>query len=308
MKINWNKKYYQAIILITFMFVISGCDSKKRTVDRSESTTEINENDSENSIEDTNEMIYDNVKSLIKTGYYEDAFSELKKTGKNSEEIQNMLILLNNIIEDEWQGEYRIDKIQKVSLDGQIYDVGIYNDNYEDLFVIPYINLESNEIRYEIKNPIIGYKTYSVVNVSAQGDGSLCLTYYDNDIKITKENDVVTVIEYGSLEKRVSTYICSTQDVSYYQHELAMNNFESDESTHAEDNREYVTQKKANKKQEFEPYIGMPIEDADKTIWGKSYAQNELVTQYGTHVQYCYSNNRYIYFDSGYCTSYSFSK
>lgn len=58
---------------------------------------------------------------------------------------------------------------------------------------------------------------------------------------------------------------------------------------------------KIPKKQE--PQIGMSKTEVENSAWGKPDKINRTRTSYGTHEQWCYSNNKYIYFEDGIVTS-----
>ena len=51
------------------------------------------------------------------------------------------------------------------------------------------------------------------------------------------------------------------------------------------------------------PEIGMTREQAVKTTWGEPEKKNTTTTKYGTHEQWVYAGNRYLYFDNGILTS-----
>ena len=51
------------------------------------------------------------------------------------------------------------------------------------------------------------------------------------------------------------------------------------------------------------PKIGMTKTEAENSTWGKPTKINKTTTAYGTHEQWVYSENRYLYFDNGYLTS-----
>ena len=52
-----------------------------------------------------------------------------------------------------------------------------------------------------------------------------------------------------------------------------------------------------------EPYIGMTAAEVRSSSWGSHSDINRTETTYGTHEQWCYSNNRYIYLDDGIVTA-----
>lgn len=51
------------------------------------------------------------------------------------------------------------------------------------------------------------------------------------------------------------------------------------------------------------PEIGMTKTEVEKSIWGKPNKINRTKTNYGTYEQWCYNNNKYIYFEDGIVTS-----
>ena len=51
------------------------------------------------------------------------------------------------------------------------------------------------------------------------------------------------------------------------------------------------------------PKIGMTKTEVEKSTWGKPNKINRTRTSYGTHEQWCYNNNKYIYFEDGIVTS-----
>lgn len=52
-----------------------------------------------------------------------------------------------------------------------------------------------------------------------------------------------------------------------------------------------------------EPKIGMTKDEALKSTWGNPKDINKTTTQYGTHEQWVYGGNRYLYFDDGKLTT-----
>lgn len=57
------------------------------------------------------------------------------------------------------------------------------------------------------------------------------------------------------------------------------------------------------RKAEQEPKVGMSKDDVLAGKWGEPSKKNITDTKYGTHEQWIYSGNRYIYFDDGVVTS-----
>ena len=54
-----------------------------------------------------------------------------------------------------------------------------------------------------------------------------------------------------------------------------------------------------------EPCIGMTHEEVEKSTWGMPDDINKTTYSWGTTEQWCYSNNKYIYFDNGIVTAIS---
>ena len=66
--------------------------------------------------------------------------------------------------------------------------------------------------------------------------------------------------------------------------------------------------KKAKEEEELahsDPKIGMTVEEVLKCAWGKPDHINKDTYSWGTQEQWCYSNNRYVYFENGIVTSIS---
>lgn len=53
------------------------------------------------------------------------------------------------------------------------------------------------------------------------------------------------------------------------------------------------------------PSIGMTSEQVEESVWGIPYDINKTTYSWGTKEQWCYSNNRYVYFENGIVTAIS---
>lgn len=140
-------------------------------------------------------------------------------------------------------------------------------------------------------------------------------TWSNRKVKIViNSSELYRAITYANGETSVDTYkiYCENDILHAYDNDINNSDFSykinnEGKLTTVDDTVSYIklssdtTKPQANYK--LEPKIGMTKSEVENSTWGRPQKVNKTTTKYGTHEQWVYSGNRYLYFDDGELTS-----
>lgn len=113
--------------------------------------------------------------------------------------------------------------------------------------------------------------------------------------------EIVLEVQYKLLNnesEEIEEFINNIEDTEYRLYlRKYVDKFTSKQSV------EYTPKQKQVRGMQVEPYIGMPEEELINYVTWELDDINETINKYGTHKQYCYKGNRYVYVDNGEVTS-----
>lgn len=217
----------------------------------------------------TQEQIYNNAIDLFKNGEFIKA--------------QQMFVFLNDF-QDSYEYRQYLELLIRIQSVNYEYVSG---ENIGDVITIDgfdmYIDGEKHSLRVLKK-----FSYYYLTTASTESNNmEVCISGDRGKLKITNMQ-----FKDGEISVFVST------ETSCY---MTMKRIEEEQARRKEIELQWKNSKNGYKNESaYEPSIGMSARKVEKSTWGVPDRINKTTYAWGTTEQWCYKENRYIYFENGY--------